>query len=59
MSKIRKFVLEYIARHGVEYDEFDAEEIVKRYLNDEFIFELLAVIVQSEGSSAEIPQCNP
>ena len=40
VSKIRQFIPEYLAKYGVEYDEFDAEEIVKRYLNDDFIFEL-------------------
>ena len=44
MSKIRQFVPEYLAKYRVEYDEFDAEEIVKRYLNDDFIFELPLVI---------------
>ena len=57
MSKIQKFVPEYIRRYGREFDEFDAKEIVRRYLNDEFIFELPAVITQAEGSSTDIPNC--
>ena len=44
VSKIRQFVPEYLAKYRDEYDELDAEEIVKRYLNDDFIFELPSVI---------------
>ena len=43
VSKIKSFVPEYLRRHRLD-SEFDVEEIVKRYLNEEFIFELPAVI---------------
>ena len=55
VSKIKKFVPESIAKHGVEYDEFNAEEIVKRYLNEKPIFKLLIILIYSEGSSSDIP----
>ena len=58
VSKIQKFVPEYIRRYGHEYNEFDSEEIIRRYLNNEFIFELPAVITHAEGSSADIPNYN-
>ena len=56
--KIQKFVPEYIRKYGHEYDEFDSEEIMRRYLIDEFIFELPAVITHAESYSADIPNCN-
>ena len=59
VSKILKFMPEYIQRYGREYDEFNAEEIVKRYLNDEFIFELRIVVTQADGSSVDILNCKP
>ena len=47
----------YIEKYGKSSrDELDAEEIVKHYLNDDFIFELPAAITQAE---ADISACKP
>ena len=57
VSKIQKFMPEYLEKYGEDRDEFDVEEIVRRYLSDEFIFELPAVILV-EGGSSDISHCN-
>ena len=36
VSKLKQFVPEYLVKYGVEYDDFDVEEIVKRYLNSPY-----------------------
>ena len=52
-----QFVIQYVEEHGKNpRDELDAEEIMKRYLNDDFIFELPAAITQAEG---DISACKP
>ena len=58
MKKITEFMLEYLKRYGSD-SEFDAQEIVRRYLNDEPIFNLPIVLTMSKGSSLEIPSCKP
>ena len=55
--KIHEFVSQYLEKHGRSpRDELDAEEIVKRYLNDDFIFELPEAITQAEG---DVSACKP
>ena len=56
MKKITEFMPKYLKRYGPDA-EFDAEEIVRRYLNKEPIFELPTVLTMSEGSSADILPC--
>ena len=54
--KIHQFVLQYLERYGSgRRDELDDEEIIKRYLNDDFIFELPEAITQTEG---DVSTCN-
>ena len=55
VTKIGQFVPQYLEKYGTGRDEFDAEEIVRRYLNDDFIFELPIEITQTEG---DVSVCN-
>ena len=57
VTKVYRFVIQYVEDHGKNpRDELEAEEIVKRYLNDDFIFELSATITQAKG---DISACKP
>ena len=60
VTKITKFVLEYLKKYraykdGELKDEIDAEEVVRRYLNDDFVFELPEVVNQPDS---DVSSCN-